>query len=110
MSYLTPKDKIEQENRVLPLVSDFYPALPNIGAILNKHKHFIYLDSELTKVIDPSNIFALYRSTKTLKDFLIHSRLPLLEEENVVKHPLKEVVNPVRNVVTKPKLNLELKV
>ena len=32
------------------------------------------------------NIFASYRSTKTLKD--LHSRLPLLEEENVVETPI----------------------
>ena len=96
MSYLTPKDKPEQEKRVFPLVSDFNPALPNIGAILNKHKHILYLDSELTKVIDPSNIFASYRGTKTLKDLLIHSRLPLLEEENVVETPIKGGCQPCK--------------
>ena len=88
MSYLTPKDKPEQEKWVFPSVSDLNPALSNIGAILTKHKHILYLDNDLTKVIDPSNIFVSYRGNKTPKDFLIHSRLPLLEEENTVETPI----------------------
>ena len=48
---------------------------------MNKHKHILHLDSELTKVIDPSNIFPSYRGAKTLRDLLIHSKLPVLGEE-----------------------------
>ena len=85
ISYLEPNVKHEHKKQVFPLVSDFNPALPNVGAILNKHKHILHLDSELTKVIDPSNIFPSYRGAKTLRDLLIYSKLPVLGEELLKK-------------------------
>ena len=64
-----------------PLISGFNPALPNVGTILNKHKHIVHLESELTKVIDPSNIFSCYRGTKTLRDLSINRKLPVPGEK-----------------------------
>ncbi len=77
VSYLDPKSTEEStEKRVLPFVTDFNPGLPNIGAVLNKHKHILSLDSELSKAINLDNIFASYRGAKTLEDLMIHSKLP----------------------------------
>ena len=79
VNYLEPKinNKAESnEVRVFPLVTDFNPGLPNVGGILNKHKHILNLDSELTKVINPDKIFASFRGAKTLQDLLVHSKLP----------------------------------
>ena len=77
------KETVESEqetNRVFPLVTDFNPGLPNIGRILNSHKHILELDPELCTVIDPGGIFTSFRGTKTIHDKLIHSCLPLIEE------------------------------
>ena len=54
--------------------------LPNIRGILNEHRHILFWDKELCKVINPSKSFASYRGVKTLKDSLIHSKLPSLNE------------------------------
>ena len=78
ISYLELKLKPSTNERVFPLVADFKPGLPNIGGILNKHRHILFLDKELCKVINPSKMFASYRRAKTLKDSLIHSKLPSL--------------------------------
>ena len=61
-------------------MADFNPGLPNIGGILNQHRHILFLDKELCKVINPSKIFGSYRGAKTLKDSLIHSKLPSLND------------------------------
>ena len=88
LSFLSPKLKQSKEERVYPLVTDFNPGLPNIGAVLNKHKHILNLDSELVKVISPKSIFASYRGAKTIKDILIHSKLPMLKDDEKVESPI----------------------
>ena len=80
MSYLEPKVKPSTNERVFPLVADFNPGLPSIGGILNEHRHILFLDKELCKVINPSKNFASYRGAKKLKDSLIHSKLPNLND------------------------------
>ena len=81
MSYLESNKKHKPEKRVYPLGVDFNPALPNVGAILNKYKHIISLDVELINVIKPIDIFASYR------DMLVHSKLPLMNEVIPVYSP-----------------------
>ena len=73
--YITRKDTKKESKRCFPLICDFNPGLPNIGAILNKHKQILDLDECLKNVIDKDNVFASYRGTKTLKDILTHSKL-----------------------------------
>ena len=112
LSYLEPKDKHKPEERIFPLVTEFNPGLPNIGSILNKHKHILHLDSELTKIINPDNIFASYRGTKTIKDLLIHSKLPSLRSHSQINptgsdtqsegcHPCKKLCNLCKNYLIK---------
>ena len=67
--------KDEKTYRVIPLVADFNPGLPNIGRILNSHKHILRMDAELCKAINPDGIFASFRGAKTIHDMLVHSRL-----------------------------------
>ena len=73
--YNTRKDTKKESKRCFPLICDFNPGLPNIRAILNKHKQILDLDECSKKVIDKDNVFASYRGTKTLKDILTHSKL-----------------------------------
>jgi len=77
------KEDDSSKGRLIPLVTDFNPGLPNIGRILNSHKHILRLDLELCKVIDPDGIFTSFRGTKTLHEILIHSKLPPVEEPAV---------------------------
>ena len=61
-----------------PLVCDYNPALPNCNKILNKYKYLLDLDSALQKIIPKESVFLSYRAAPTLKDMLIHSKLPSL--------------------------------
>ena len=74
MSHLEPKSEHEAKKRIFPIVTDFNPGLPNIGAILSRHKYILSLDSDLGKLLKTDNIFASYRGTKTIKDIIIHSK------------------------------------
>ena len=64
MSYLKPKLKASTNKRIFPLVADFNAGLPNIGGILNEHRHILFLDKEVCKVINPSKKLASYRGAK----------------------------------------------
>ena len=86
LSYYQLKEKKEEKNdkgRLIPLVTVFNPALPNIGRVLNSHKHILRLDPELCKAVDPDGIFTSFRGTKTLQEILIHSKLSPAEESSV---------------------------
>ena len=86
LSYYQLKEKKEEDGdkgRLIPLVTDFNPALPNIGRVLNSHKHILQLDPELCKAVDPDGIFISFRGTKTLQEILIHSKLSPAEESAV---------------------------
>ena len=87
---MEPKPKQEVIEKVFPFVTDFNPGLPNIGGILNKNKHIINLDSDLVRVINPDNIFASYRGTNTIKNLLIHSKLPKLNEDIILEDTLND--------------------
>lgn len=63
-------------DRCFPLVTDFNPKLPNIGKVLNKHKHILQLDSDVKGFLNPDKIFASFRRSSTLGDILISSRFP----------------------------------
>ena len=73
--YNTVCDTKNSHRRCFPLVCDYNPGLPNIGGILNKHRHILDLDDDLKHVINKDNIFVSYRGTKTIKDILTHSKL-----------------------------------
>ena len=64
-----------------PVVIDNNPELPPMNKITNKHKYLLEIDEELTKIIEPDNIFVSYRSNKTIKDLLIKNKFIDEEEE-----------------------------
>ena len=88
-----PEKNSEREgDRVIPLVAEL---LPNIGMILNSHKHILKMDPELCKAVNPDGIFASFRGAKTLHDKLVHSRLPVEETPENESESEREVVEPV---------------
>lgn len=74
-----------------PFVCDFNPALPPVGRILNKYKYILELDGELTKVIDPKQIFVSYRGNKTIKSMLVPSKLAGASTVQLKDEPLVPV-------------------
>ena len=92
-----PDENLLQGNtktRVIPLVADFNPGLPNIGRILNTHKHILKLDTELCKAINLDGIFASFRGANTIHDKLVHSRLPLIVENQPSAEPEELEIDP----------------
>ena len=64
-------------SRRFPLVLDFHPSFADASKVINKHKHLLDLDLNLTKVIDKNNLFVTFRKARTLSDLLVHSRYPV---------------------------------
>ena len=90
--YNIPGEKSERDDiRVNPLVTDFNPGLPNIGRILNRHKHILKLDPVLCKVVAPDGIFASFRGAKTIHDKLVYSKLPVLESSTEEIESIEQV-------------------
>ena len=79
--------------RVFPLVTDFNPGYPNISKLINEQKYLLDLDTKLKELINPSKLFVSYRGNKTLKDLLIHSKMPSIE------------ANPHKNLNFQPQRN-----
>ena len=65
----------QPQKECVPLVMDYNPALPPLNKIIYKHKYILKLDNELSKIINPENIFVSYRSNKSIKDMLICNKL-----------------------------------
>ena len=69
------KTKTKTSNRVLPLVTTYNPALPNLKKILMKHWHLISDNPKLAQIFSNNPIVA-YRKDKSLKDFLVRAKIP----------------------------------
>lgn len=68
--------------KIHPLVTDFNPCYPNIGKILREHINIFDHDLALKEVINPEKIFVTYRGNPTIKDTLVHSKLPKIQEDS----------------------------
>ena len=62
--------------RRFPLVLDFHPSFSGASIAINKHKHLLDLDPNLTKVIRKEKLFVTFRKARTLGDGLVRSRYP----------------------------------
>ena len=69
-----------------PLVCDYNPALPPVGKYIHKYKHILQMDTSLTKIIDPNNLFTAHRANPTIKDMLVQSKLTIKEEKPDTKY------------------------
>ena len=63
-----------------PLVTDFNTGYPNIGKILREH------DLTLKAAINSQKIFVSFRGNPTIKDILVHSKLPKLNDNSGEDH------------------------
>ena len=68
------KKRIKPNKKVLPLVLDYNPLLPDIQKIIKKHAHLLRSSPELVEIFPSKSIFPAYRRTKNLKELLAPSR------------------------------------
>jgi len=69
------KKRIKPDKKVIPLVLDYNPILPDIQKIIKKHAYLLRSSPELIGIFSPKSIFPAYRRTKNLKELLAPSKL-----------------------------------
>ena len=70
--------KPKTSKTILPFVTTFNPASPNLKKILMKHWHLIDSNANLTQIFSSAPIVA-YRKDKSLKDLLVRAKIPSLD-------------------------------
>ena len=69
------RNKTKKAKEILPFVTTYNPATPNLKKILMKHLHIIQQQPSLASVFKQSPIVT-YRKKKSLKDILVRPKLP----------------------------------
>ena len=69
---LLPKPKADK--KILPFVTQYHPAVPNVKQILMKHWHLIE-EQPLLKEIFKEPPLISYKKGRSLKDILVRSKL-----------------------------------
>ena len=69
------RNKTKKEKEMLPFVTTYNPATPNLKKILMKHWHIIQQQPKLAHIFNQPPIVS-YRKEKSLKDILVRAKLP----------------------------------
>ena len=64
----------QQKKKIVPLVLDYNPRLPDIAKIINKHSNLIYSSNFLQAAFLPKSLLPTFRRTKNLKELLAPSK------------------------------------
>ena len=75
------RNKTKKAKEILPFVTTYNPATPNLKKILMKHWHIIQQQPRLACVFKQSLIVS-YRKEKSLKDILVHANLPSITPQS----------------------------
>lgn len=68
------KPSAKEGKKIIPLVLDYNPRLPDISAIINKHCNLIYNAPLLQQTFPPKSLVPSFRRTKNLKELIAPSR------------------------------------
>ena len=71
------RNKTKKANEILPFVTTYDPATPNLNKILMKHWHIIQQQPRLVHIFKQPPIVS-YRKEKSLKDILVRAKKLLL--------------------------------
>ena len=69
------RNKTKKAKEILPFVTTYNPATPNLKRILMKHWHIIQQQPKLAHILNQPPIVS-YRKEKSLKDILVRAKLP----------------------------------
>jgi len=75
------RSKPKQRNEILPLVTTYNPAVPNLKKILMKHWHTIQNQPGLVQIFKHEPIVS-YRKEKSLKDILVRAKIPSIKPQS----------------------------
>ena len=71
------QNKPKTSKKIIPFVTTFNPATPNLKKILIKHWHLIAGNHNLAPIFQ-NPLMVAYRKDKSLKDYLVRARIPSL--------------------------------
>ena len=75
------RNKTKQTKEILPFVTTFNPASPNLKKILMKRWHIIQQQPRLKEIFNQPPIVS-YRKEKSLKDVLVRAKIPLTKQQS----------------------------
>ena len=75
------RNKTKKAKEILPFVTIYNPATPNLKKILMKHWHIIQQQPRLAHIFKQSPIVS-YRKEKSLKDVLVRAKLPSITPQS----------------------------
>jgi hypothetical protein len=79
-------DKVSNKKRKIrvPLTITFHPLLKDVGLIIRKYIHLLYMDLEAQKVFSPGP-FVAFKTGRNLKSYLVRAKVPPLVREKGCK-------------------------
>ena len=75
------RNKTKQTKEILPFVTTYNPATPNLKKILMKHWHIIQQQPKLKQIFNQPPIVS-YRKEKSLKDILAREKIPSTSQKS----------------------------
>jgi len=75
------RNKTKNAKEILPFVTTYNPATPNLKKILMKNWHIIQQQSKLAHISKQPPIVS-YRKEKSLKDSLVRAKLPSITPQS----------------------------
>ena len=74
-------NKTKKAKEILPIVTTYNPAIPNLKKIFMKHWHIIQQQPRTAHIFKQPPIVS-YRKEKSLKDTLVCAKLPLITPQS----------------------------
>ena len=68
----------QQQEKVIPFIVTYHPILKNIGNIIRKHLHLLYMNEEAKKVFTPGPMIS-FLSARKLSSYLVRAKLYPIE-------------------------------
>ena len=75
-------NKTKRAKEILPFVTTYNPATPNLKNTLMKHCHIIQQQPRLARVFIKQPPIVSYRKEKSLKDILVRAKLPSITPQS----------------------------
>ena len=75
------RNKTKQTKEILPFVTTYNPAAPNLKKILMKHWYMIQQQPRLKEIFNQPPIVS-YGKEKSLKDILVRAKLPSIKQQS----------------------------
>ena len=78
----TPRNKTKKAKVILPFVTSYNPATPNLINILMKHWHIIQRQPRLAHILNQPPIVSYRKKKKSLKGILVRVKLPSITPQS----------------------------